>query len=146
MNERKDDCTNYAIRWRPDFRYCDNKFISVSLNNFKSHDPSVTDKEAYRLTLASLRGEIAQGTGKIDVGSYSLKPGEKYDPQFDFSFLNRKDLTIVELDERIAVMKRQLEESDEQLSADIKAQFAKAEKIKQTLEKDTVNQNNEVQK
>ena len=92
---------SYAMRWRPDFRYTSNKHIEVSSNNFKSSEPSVTDKEAYRVTLASLRGEIAQSSGKIDVGSYSLKAGEEYDPSKDFSFLNRKDLTIVELDEWI---------------------------------------------
>ena len=142
----KNDSNNYAIRWRPDFRYTDNKFIEVPLNNFKSTEPSVTDKEAYRVSLASLRGELAQGTGKIDVGSYSLKAGEEYNPKMDFSFLNRKDLTIVELDDYIKVMKRTLEESDEQLSEQIKAELASAEKKRQTMEKETVNKNDNVEK
>ena len=131
-------------RWRPDFRYTDEKFISVPLNNFKSTEPSITDKEAYRLTLASLRGQLAQGSGKIDVGSYSLKPGEEYDPSRDFSFLNRKDLTIVELDDYMKVMKRKLKEADAELSEKIKAELASAEKNRQTLEKDTVNKNDKV--
>lgn len=135
---------NYNVRWRPDFRYTDDKFIKVNLNNFKSTEPSVTDKEAYRLTLASLRGEIAQGNGKIDVGSYSLKAGEEYNPKKDFSFLNRKDLTIVELDDYIKVMKRQLEEADEELEIKIKEELAKAEKTKQTLERSTENKNESV--
>ena len=92
MSNEKLDTVSYIPRWRPDFRYNDKKFIDVPLNNFESTEPSVTDKEAYRVTLASLRGELAQGSGKIDVGSYSLKPGEEYDPRKDFSFLNRKDL------------------------------------------------------
>lgn len=137
---------NYAVRWRPDFRYVEEKTVIIPLHNFESHDPSVTDKEAYRLTLASLRGELAQGTGKIDVGSYSLKPGEEYDPKKDFSFLNRKDLTIVELDDYIERMKRNLEEFDSDLSNDIKLQLAKAEKMKQSMEKETVNKNNDVKK
>lgn len=135
---------NYDVRWRPDFRYTDNKFTKITLNNFKSTEPSVTDKEAYRLTLASLRGEIAQGNGKIDVGSYSIKAGEKYDPNKDFSFLNRKDLTIVELDDYIKIMKRKLEEADEELEVQIKEELAKAEKTKQNLEKDTSNKNESV--
>lgn len=137
---------NYAIRWRPDFRYTDNKRIIITLNNFKSTEPSVTDKEAYRITLASLRGEIAQGSGKIDQDQYSLKPGEEYDPRKDFSFLNRKDLTIVELDDYIRVMKRQLEEADAELEASIKSELAKAEKTRQTLEKESVNKNESVSK
>lgn len=135
---------DFSIRWRPDFRYRTDKFEKISLSNFKSTEPSVTDKEAYRVSLASLRGQIAQGSGKIDVGSYSLKAGEEYNPDKDFSFLNRKDLTIVELDEHIAIMKRQLEEADSELSEKIKAELAMAENKKETLEKETVNKNEEV--
>lgn len=136
--------SNFAIRWRPDFRYTDDKFIQVSLNTFKSTEPSITDKEAYRVSLASLRGELAQSTGRIDVGSYSLKAGEKYNPKLDFSFLNRKDLTIVELDDYIRIMKRNLEESDEGLSEQIKAELATAEKKRQSLENDSTDKNNQV--
>ena len=144
MSNEKDNNINYAIRWRPDFRYSDEKFISVPLELFKSTEPSVTDKEAYRVTLASLRGEIASGSGNPKVGSYSLKEGEEYDPKKDFSFLNRKDLTIVELDEYIAHYKKMIEDYDVSLTADIKEQLAKAEKIKQNLEKETVNKNSDV--
>lgn len=131
----------FSIRWRPDFRYRDDKFISVGLSNFKSTEPSVTDKEAYRITLASLRGEIAQAAGGRDVGSYSLKPGEEYDPKKDFSFLNRKDLTIVELDDYIKVMKRTLEEEDTELSEQIKAELAAAEKKRELLSKEQKDEN-----
>ena len=141
----KDNNFYYTRRFRPDFRYNDNKFEDISLNLFNSKDPSITDKEAYRVTLASLRGEIAQGTGKIDVGSYSLKAGEEYNPKMDFSFLNRKDLTIVELDEYIKVMKRTLEEEDSELSEKIKAELASAEKKKQTLEKEQTDKNDKVE-
>lgn len=136
--------SNFAIRWRPDFRYTNDKFIQVSLNTFKSTEPSITDKEAYRVSLASLRGELAQGTGRIDVGSYSLKAGEEYNPKLDFSFLNRKDLTIVEIDDYIKIIQRKLEESDEQLSEQIKAELATAEKKRQSLEKDSTDKNNQV--
>ena len=135
---------SYAIRFRPDFRYTDKKFVIVPLDNFKSTEPSVTDKEAFRLTLASLRGQLAQGSGKIDAGQYSLKAGESYDPSKDFSFLNRKDLTIVELDNYLKVMRRKLEESDAELSEKIKEEIATAEKKKQSLEKETVDKNNAV--
>lgn len=145
MSNEKNNDISYAIRWRPDFRYTDKKLINVPLNNFKSSEPSVTDKEAYRLTLASLRGEMAQGSGRIDVGSYSLKAGESYNPDKDFSFLNRKDLTIVELDNYIKIMKRRLEESDEELKGQITKELASAEKRKQTLEKQTVDKNDKVE-
>ena len=137
---------NYSSRWFPDFRYRNSKKINVPLKCFESTEPSITDKEAYRVSLASLRGEIAQGTGKIDVGQYSIPAGKEYDPKFDFSFLNRKDLTIVELDEHIKVMKRQLEEADSELSERIKAELANAESKKQTLENEQKDGNDKVTK
>lgn len=135
---------NYSIRWHPDFRYLSNKKVNISLKPFKQVEPSVTDKEAYRVTLASLRGELAQGSGKIDVGQYSIPAGKEYDPRFDFSFLNRKDLTIVELDDHIKVMKRQLEEADAELSERIKVELANAESKRQSLENEQKDENNKV--
>ena len=138
--------TDYSIRWHPDFRYRNYKMINVPLRCFESTEPSVTDKEAYRVSLASLRGELAQGSGKIDVGQYSIPAGKEYDPNFDFSFLNRKDLTIVELDDHIKVMKRQLQEADSELSERIKAELANAQSKKETLEKEQKNENDKVTK
>ena len=137
---------NYSMRWHPDFRYLSNKKVNIPLKPFEQVEPSVTDKEAYRVTLASLRGELAQGSGKIDVGQYSIPAGKEYDPRFDFSFLNRKDLTIVELDDHIKLMKRQLEEADSELSDRIKLELANAESKKQSLENEQKDENNKVTK
>lgn len=122
-------------RWHPNFRYENEKKIDVPLKNFKSTTPSVTDKEAYRVTLASLRGQLAQGTGKIDVGSYSLKAGEEYDPAKDFSFLNRPDLTIVELDEKIALMTKYQQKYDGELKEEMDRQLAQAKEKRNELSK-----------
>ncbi len=137
---------DYSMRWYPDFRYRNYKMINVPLKCFESTEPSITDKEAYRVSLASLRGELAQGTGKIDVGQYSIPAGKEYDPRLDFSFLNRKDLTIVELDDHIKIMKRQLEEADSELSERIKVELANAESKKQSLENEQKDENNKVTK
>lgn len=52
-------------RWKPDFRYREDKKVNHSLLNFVSSDDSITDKEAYRVTLASLRGTLgAQGMSR----------------------------------------------------------------------------------
>lgn len=140
------DNSNYSMRWHPNFRYLSNKMVNISLKPFTQVEPSVTDKEAYRVSLASLRGELAQGTGKIDVGQFSIPAGKEYDPKFDFSFLNRKDLTIVELDDHIKIMKRQLEDADTELSERIKAELANAESKKQSLENEQKDENNKVTK
>lgn len=136
---------NYCSRWFPDFRYRMDKKINVSLNCFDSTEPSVTDKEAYRVSLASLRGELAQGSGKIDVGQYSIPAGQEYDSNKDFSFLNRKDLTIVELDNYIKFMKRRLEEEDSDLSDRIKAELASAQKKRESFEKEQTDKNDKVE-
>lgn len=136
---------NYSSRWFPDFRYRNEKKIDISLKCFDSTEPSVTDKEAHRVSLASLRGELAQGAGRIDAGKYSIPAGQEYDPDKDFSFLNRKDLTIVELDDYIKVMKRRLEEEDSDLSERIKTELANAQKKKESLEKDQKDKNDKVE-
>lgn len=121
-------------RWQPDFRYRDDKRVDVELNNCHIHDDSVTDKEAYRVTLASLRGTLAaQGMGKPTVGSYSIPAGKEYDPRTDFSFLNRPDITIVQLDEYIADFKKRLESADDILAQRIKEELAVVEAKKSEL-------------
>ena len=102
-------------RWKPDRRYQQNKFVEVPLNGFKSTEKSLTDKEAYRVTLASLRGQLASGSGSPTVGQFSLKAGEDYNPDFDFSYLNRKDLSLVDLHEFIESTKKNLEKYDSNL-------------------------------
>lgn len=120
---------NYGMRWKPDFRYQEEKKVAISLKNFVSKEPSKTDKEAYRVTLASMRGTLASNLGSSNVGSYSIPAGEEYDPRFDFSYLNRPDLTIVDLDNYITSMKESLENYDSNLKAQIEEQIQKAESM-----------------
>ena len=108
----------FLFRFRPDYRYVQNKktFYNLSTSNggFNSKQESITDKEAYAINFASERGDI-DSVGASRTGVYSMKPGEKYDPKNDFSYLNRPDLTLVDLDNYIEDFKYRLENSDEQL-------------------------------
>ena len=108
----------FLIRFRPDYRYIKDKKtlynLSTSNGGFNSKQESITDKEAYAINFASERGDIAS-VGASRTGVYSMKPGEKYDPKNDFSYLNRPDLTLVDLDNYIEDFKYRLENSDEQL-------------------------------
>lgn len=108
----------FLIRFKPDYRYTENKKtyynLSTSNGGFNSHDESITDKEAYAINFASERGDIAS-IGASRTGVYSMEPGEKYDPRNDFSYLNRPDLTLVDLDQYIQDFKYRLENSDKQL-------------------------------
>lgn len=133
--EKKEMSTNYTKRFKPDYAYQENKFENVSLKNFKSTYESITDKEAYRVNLATLRGQLANGSGSPTVGSYSIPAGKEYDKRFDFSYINRPDVTIVELDNFIENMKSNLEHYDSdlklQIQDEIKQAELKAEKMKQ---------------
>lgn len=108
----------FLIRFRPDYRYVKDKKtiynLTTSNGGFNSKQDSITDKEAYAINFASERGDIAS-VGASRTGVYSIKPGEKYDPKNDFSYLNRPDLTLVDLDEYIQDFKYRLEKSDEQV-------------------------------
>ena len=125
--EKKELTPNYTKRFKPDYAYQEYKFVNVPLSNFKSTDESITDKEAYRVNLATLRGQLASGSGSPTVGSYSIPAGKEYDKRFDFSYLNRPDLTIVELDNYIENMKSSLENYDNDLKLQIQDEIKQAE-------------------
>lgn len=122
-------------RWKHDFRYQKDKFEDVQLHGFKSTEKSLTDKEAFRVSLASLRGQLASGSGSPTVGSYSLKAGAAYNSDFDFSFLNRPDLSLVELHEYIEDTRKRLEDFDDNLRIKVQDELSKAEAKAKELKK-----------
>lgn len=137
--QTKEVALSYIERWRPDFRYrSDKKIVPVfsdPIGGFISKDDTKTDTEAYKLTLASLRGDIqsAQGSGQLAPGLYSIPAGQEYDPDSDFSYLRRPDITLVELDEYITDFKQRLETADSRLAKRIEAELAAVEARKQEL-------------
>lgn len=120
-----------VVRWKHDFRYQKTKTKEVSSKLFKSTDETVTDQDAARVSLASNSGDIASlqsASGR--VGSYSLKPGEEYNPDTDFSFMYRKDLTVVDIDNIINDFKKRLESSDASLRSVIEKELETLERLK----------------
>ena len=94
---------------------------------------SVTDKETYRLSMASKRGALGS-IGKFGDFSSSnayMFPDGKYDSTKDFSILLRKDLSIVELDEIISDLTKRQESADEDLKAEIQEQLNLANTMKE---------------
>lgn len=120
-------------RWRPDFRYRTDKLTDLELSVFKSTEDSITDKEAYRVTLASMRGMLASGSGSITAGNYEIKPGEEYNPDFDLSYFMRPDVGIVEIDEATKRLRSQLEKYDGELKLSIQHQLEELEAQKQKV-------------
>lgn len=129
----------YLLRFKPDYRYSEIKKIEYKLKNtiggFISTQESVTDKDAYAINFASERGDISS-IGASRQGVYSIKEGDKYDPKNDFSYLNRPDITLVELDEYIEDFKYRLENSDDKL----KQQITEELKTLQNKRDDLINQ------
>lgn len=109
---------------------CEVEVLDDSLLQYS--EPSCTDQEAYRVTLASMRGILSnQGMfGSPNTGSYSIPAGKEYNPDLDFSYLRRKDLTIVDIDNYISNMKANLEKYDGELKLEIENALKEAESIK----------------
>ena len=126
-----------VIKWLPDFRYRSDKTIKEEIECFKSTEQSVTDKEAYRITLASMRGVLdsATGNGSITAGNYEIPVGKEYDPNLDMSFFHRPDIGIVEIDEATARLKSQLEKFDSDLKLQIQKELDYASKKREELVK-----------
>lgn len=99
---------------------------------------SITDKESYRLSLASKRGAI--GDGSKQAGWYMFPDG-RYDPDLDFSYIMRSDLSIVEIDEYINNLQKKLETSDQELSKYINEQLEAAKEYKESLNNKDSNNN-----
>lgn len=105
--------------------------------------PSKTDKEAYRVTLASVRGMLDKGMfGGLNESSYSLQDGV-YNPDLDFSYLRRKDLTIVDIDNYIKTMESNLVKFDGDLKERIEETIAEAKVLKDDVSKETSSDNSE---
>lgn len=132
----------FLFRYQPN-----NRFINGAWKNQEEQKivkdnfgVSVTDKESYRLSLASKRGAI--GSGSAQSGWYMFQDG-KYNPQKDFSYILRQDLSIVDIDRYIEQLTNKLQSSDKELRAEIQEQLDAAQAYKENnkKEKDSSNEN-----
>lgn len=106
---------------------------------------SVTDKETYRLTMASKRGALGSINhfGDFSNSKAYMFPDGQYDAQKDFSILLRKDLTVVELDEIINSLTEKQKAADADLKSEIEEQLALANEKKEEMQKVEVTSNKE---
>lgn len=136
---------NLIKRYPPNSRFNYGAFkdqvqVPIIIDDFGE---SVTDKESYRLSLASKRGSIATiGSNSYQQGEYMFPDG-KYELSKDFSFVMRKDLSIVEIDDYIDKMKSIQKEADESLMEKINVELAKATAAKEKLQKKETENNSE---
>lgn len=117
----------FLRRYSPMQRYSNGDGFAVqsAVNLIKvDYGESITDKESYRLNLASSRGSAL---GSPTVGQYMYKDG-KYDVNYDFSFIMRKDLTVQEIDNYINFEKSRRAQADEELKKEIDTRLAELEK------------------
>lgn len=142
MQKTLESVNPFLVRLRPDYRYRPDKKVEYTLcsttGGFVSKDDSITDKEAFAINFASERGDMS-ALGASRQGVYSIPAGEDYDPHQDFSYLNRPDISIVDLDSYIEEFKSQLENADESLKSQIQNELqtlqSKRDEVFSQLEK-----------
>lgn len=122
-NENKSLKNPFLRRYSPNHRFINGAFKSQTLVKEEPvvYGDSITDKESYRLSLASARGSRVN-LGTVQQGQYMYQDG-RYNAQNDYSFLFKPGLSIVELDYYIKGLEERLKKSDEDLKADIQQQI-----------------------
>lgn len=150
MSDKKETVVENPLikRYPPNHRFINGAFRNQTLieENLVVYGESITDKESYRLSLASARGSrVNLGSGS--KGEYMYQDG-KYNSQLDYSFLFRPGLSIVELDCYIKGLQERLKASDENLKADIQQQIDELTRQRDLMDdskvliKETVNNGN----
>lgn len=92
---------------------------------------SITDKEAYRLSL--INGVGASASGAVNPACYMFPDGQ-YDINKDISYVLRPDLSPVQIDDYLSAMKDSLEAADDKLKSKIEKDIQYAEEIKKRSE------------
>lgn len=132
----------FLVRFKPDYRYRSDKKTEYKLSStsggFVSNDDSITDKEAFAINFASERGDMSS-LGASREGVYSIPAGKPYDPNNDFSYLNRPDITLVDLDNYIESFKERLEHADNALKASLENELKNLESKKNELSSELQN-------
>ena len=104
-NEKKESVNPLLRRYAPNQR-----FITGAYKNQKD------------VTLAGKRGAISSLMPSQQAGLYMFEDGE-YDRGKDFSYILRKDLSIVDIDRYTERLKKELATADESLVDSINAQL-----------------------
>lgn len=132
-----DDQVNpFLVRYRPNKVFKTNTYVAKYLTNKHIYQNSKTDKEAHRVTLASMRGALSSSNLPQTSGTYGFKAGTSLDMirKYDDSFFRRPDLTLADIDSAIAHMKESLEGLDEENKIKIQEALANAENARKEAE------------
>lgn len=143
MSESKKAVSNpFLNRYSPNCRFVFGAFKTQTPVIIRKDDfgESITDKEAYRLSLASARGSIA-ASGSLMKGVYMYDDG-KYDEAKDFSYIMRKDLSIVQIDEYIKQKESELKDADSKLKKQIENELIELKTTKEQMEKEKEKEDN----
>ena len=140
----------FLHRYAPNQRFISGAYTKQLLVHLNPTDfgESVTDKESYKLTLAGKRGAISSLMPGQQSGQYMFEDG-KYDRSKDFSYILRKDLTIVDIDRYTERLKEELKTADESLVDSIQAQISALndrkhmEEVLQSVKDDSISSKSE---
>lgn len=136
INTEISNVNPFLVRYKPDYRYRTDKKTEYKLcsttGGFVSKDDSITDKEAFAINFASERGDMSS-LGASREGVYSIPAGKPYEPNNDFSYLNRPDITLVDLDNYIESFKERLEHADKALQSSLENELKNLQSKKNEL-------------
>lgn len=132
----------FLIRLKPNKLFNCETIQSVIDKKLSLYFNSKTDKEAYRVTLASMRSATLASNSPSNSGQYGFPAGTSLDiiRKYDDSYFRRPDLTIADIDQAIRDLKESCENLDEENRINIQKDIERAEEIKQSMEK-SVNSN-----
>ena len=139
MAKVENNINNFLIRYCPNKVFISKK-VQIKTNNkylsMYNQDKSKTDKEAYRVTLASMRAQTLASNSPASAGQYGFPAGTSIDMirKYDDSYFRRPDLTLADIDNAIRDLKEQCENLDEQNAMNIVKDIQNAEKVRATLE------------
>lgn len=134
MSVKKSDSGNPFLRRLRANSMFSREFVYVNTNKSKSPmydlDKSKTDKEAHRVTLASMRSSVLRSKGSSSVGQYGFPSGTSLEMirKYDDSYFRRPDLTLADIDNAIRELKEFNESNDKDIINEINNRIEIAEK------------------
>lgn len=134
MSVKKSDSINPFLRRLRANSLFSREFVYVNSSKSKSPmydlEKSKTDKEAHRVTLASMRSSVLRSKGSSSVGQYGFEAGTSLEMirKYDDSYFRRPDLTLADIDNAIRELKEFNESNDKDIINEINNRIEVAEK------------------
>lgn len=126
----------FTLRYKPNHIFDLDLDLKEGKNNLLHamyKNQSKTDKEAFRVTLASMRSATLASNSPATSGQYAFKPGTTMDiiNKYDDSYFRRPDLTLADIDLAIRELTESCKNLDEQNKIAVQNDIENAKKLRQ---------------